>query len=157
MSDRWIFATAFLTVVLVVAGAFAVPQFFPFELAKSLIFVLIAIMVFMGENRYSFMLGIVAPALWFIVDFLLGRFVYEFRVLVTYLAGKSVPELGTPLDGLALVTQIVLLVLCLRAWRKQVPERFFGKTFGISLVVSLIYVVVLTAVYLYTIPIVGAS
>ena len=50
MSDRWMFVTAFSTVVLIVAGAFAIPQFFVYELIKSSIFVAIAVLVFFGED-----------------------------------------------------------------------------------------------------------
>ena len=48
MSDRWVFLIAFLTVIVIVAGAFAMPQYFTFELLKSLIFLAIALLVFFG-------------------------------------------------------------------------------------------------------------
>jgi hypothetical protein len=152
MSDRGIFVTSFLTVVLVVAGAFVLPQFFFFELVKSLIYVLIAVMVFFGEDRLSYMLGILAPPLWFVLDLVLGGFFADFGVLTDYLSRKDVPEFDTPLHGLALITEMVLVILCVRAWRKQVSGPFFGKTFTISLVISLIYVGVLAGFYVFGIP-----
>ncbi len=143
MSDRLIFLVAFTTAVLVVAGAFVLPQLFFFELFKSLIYILIGVMVFFGEDLYSYMLGILAPISWFVLDTVLGGFVSDFKVLGDYLTGQEVPRFDTPLHGLAVVMEILLVILSARAWRKQVTQKFLGKTFGMSLVVSLIYVGVL--------------
>ena len=79
MPDRWVFFVAFLTAVLVVAGAFVIPEFFAYELVKSLIYLAIAMLVFFGENKFSYMLGIVAPPLWFILDILNILFVSKRR------------------------------------------------------------------------------
>jgi hypothetical protein len=149
MSDRWVFVTAFITLVLVVAGAFAIPEFFAYELLKSLIYLVIALMVFFGEDRFSYMLGIVVPPLWFILDILLGEFFRDFAVLFGYLTGKPSPAIDTPLHGLALITEAVLFILCLRAWRKQVTEKFFGKTFGICLAIAIAYVLILAGWHFY--------
>jgi hypothetical protein len=143
MSDRLVFVTAFTTVALIVAGAFVIPEFFAFALLQSLMYVAITIMVFFGEDRFSYMLGIVAPPLWFILDILLGEFFRDWRVLLGSLAMKPVPHMDTPLHGLALLTEVVLVVLCVRVWRKQVSEKFFGKTFGICLAISIVYVGIL--------------
>jgi hypothetical protein len=148
MSDRMIFVVAFTTAVLVIAGAFALPELFFFELFKSVIYLVIAVMVFFGEDQYSYMLGMIAPLLWFILDILLGGFSSDLGVLADYFARKETPSLDTPLHGLALLTEALLVIVSARAWRKQVTERFLGKTFGISLVTSLVYIGILTGWYL---------
>lgn len=147
MSDRGIFVVAFLTVVMIVAGAFALPQLFFFELFKSLVYLLIAVLVFFGEDQYSYMLGMVAPPLWFIVDIVFGGFIYDFRALFDYFTGKPLPAFETPLHGLALLTEILLIILCVRAWRKEVSKPMFGKAFGICLAISLVYVGILSGWY----------
>lgn len=147
MSDRGVFLVAFTTVVLIVAGAFAIPQYFPFELLKSLIYVAIAILVFFGENTYSYMLGIVAAIAGIIFNMLLGGFFGEFSVLWASITMKPLPPLDTPLHGLTILTEVLLIILCLRAWRKEVTGPFFGKVFGLSLVISLVYVGILAAWY----------
>ncbi|MGB7590630.1 MAG: hypothetical protein WCD04_15595 [Terriglobia bacterium] len=143
MSDRWVFLIAFLTVIVIVAGAFAMPHYFTFELLKSLIFLAIALMVFFGEDRFSYMLGMVAPILGFGLNILLGGFFGEFKGLFNALTGKGSPLMSTPLHGLSILLEIVLIIVCYRAWRKQVTEKFFGKTFWISLAISIGYVAVL--------------
>jgi hypothetical protein len=149
MSDRGIFVTAFLTVVLIVAGAFAIPEYFPFELLRSLIFVAITLMVFFGENKYSYMLGVVAPILVMLLNILLGGFFDEFGVLWASVTMQPLPALETPLHGLAILTMILLIVLCIRAWRKEVTEKFFGKTFWVCLGISVANVVVLAGWYVW--------
>jgi hypothetical protein len=155
MSDRWVFATAFLTVVLIVAGAFAVPEYFSFELLKSLIYVVIAVMAFFGEDRFSYMLGIVAPILGSILNILLGGFFREFSVLWDSITARSMAKVDTPLHGAAILVELALVVLCYRVWRKQVPEKFFGKTFGICLAISFVYVGILTGWFFHKFPTVG--
>jgi hypothetical protein len=143
MSDRWVFLIAFLTVIVIVAGAFAMPHYFTYELLKSLMYLAIALLVFFGEDRFSYMLGIVTPPLRFILAILLGEFFGEFEVLFGALTGKPSPPLDTPLHGLSILLEIALIIVCYRAWHKQVPEKFFGKTFWISLAVALGYVAIL--------------
>jgi hypothetical protein len=143
MSDQRVFTAALLTAVLIVAGAFTLREFFAFELVKSSIYIAIAVLVYYGENQYSFMLGIIAPPLWFIVDILGGIFFRDFQVLYSYLMGKGVAPLETPLDGLARISAAVLMVVSIQAWRREVPGRFISKPFWTSVVVSLVYAAVL--------------
>ncbi len=155
MSDRWVFTTAFLTVVLIVAGAFAIPEYFSFELVRSIIYVVIAVMVFFGEDRYSYMLGVIAPPLEFILNMLLGGFFGEFRVAWDYVTRQGVSQADTPLHGFAILTAATLTVLCIRVYRRQVTGKFFGRTFYICLAISLAYVGVLAGWYYNAIPATG--
>jgi hypothetical protein len=147
MSNRWVFLAAFLTTVLIVAGAFSLTQFFYFELAKSALFMAIAMLVFFNEDRFGYMLGIVFPPLWFLVDILLGIFFDDFGVMFDYFRGKGYTTTATPLDGVARLAAIFLFFAALRAWRKEVPEKFIGKTFWMSLAISVVCVAVLGAWY----------
>ena len=148
MSDRNVFVAAFLTAVLIVAGAFSFTELFFFDLAKSTIFVAIAVLVFYGESELSYMLGTIAPVLWFLVDILVGSFFSDFRVLYSYVTGNPVAPLETPLHGLARLSAILLVVASVHAWRRQVPEKFFGKTFWICTGISLAYAIILAVWYL---------
>ncbi len=147
MSDRVTFVVAFTTVVLIVAGAFALPQLFFFELFKSLIYLVIAVMVFFGEDQYSYMLGILAPPLWFILNAVLGGLFSDFQVLGNYLAGRETPNFDTPLHAMATVMELLLIFVSARAWKRQVTQPFLGRVFGLSLVTSLVYIGVLAAWY----------
>ena len=103
----------------------------------------IALLVFFGEDRFSYMLGMVAPILGFALNILLGGFFHEFKVLFNALTGKATPPMSTALHGLAILLEIVLVIVCYRAWHKQVTEKFFEKTFWISLAISIGYLALL--------------
>jgi hypothetical protein len=140
MSDRWVFLAAFVTLVLVVAGAFAIPEFFFYELLTATVFVVVAVMVFFGGDKFPYMLGIIAPILWYVFDLLVGVLFRDFKVLFTFLSGKPLRPLDTPLHGLALLMAALLLIFSARAWRKQVTDKFLGKTFVTALIVALIWI-----------------
>jgi hypothetical protein len=143
MSDRGVFLAAFLTLVLVVASAFSIPELFIYELLTSAVFVVIAVMVFFGEDKFPYMLGMVAPILWFIFSVLTGGVFGDFGAMFRFLSGKPSGPLETPLHGFAILAGLALLILSARAWRKQVTEKFLGKTFTTATVVSLIWVGIL--------------
>lgn len=147
MANRWVFLAAILTTVFIVAAAFALPQLFFFELAKSLVFMAVAVLVFFGEDRYGYMLGMIFPILWFLVDILIGTFFSDFSVLFDYLTGKGVGPMDTPLHAFARLAAIFLLIASFRSWSKEVPEKLVSKTFWISLAISVAYLAVLTVWY----------
>ncbi len=145
MSDRWVFLAAFLTLILVVASAFALPELFIYELLKSTVFVVVALLVFFGEDEFPYMLGMIAPILWFLYSLLTGGFVNEIGAMFRFLSGRPSPPLETPLHGFAILAGLALVILCARAWRSQITDKFFGKTFVGALVVGLIWIGVLAA------------
>ncbi len=152
MSNRWVFLAAFLTATLMVAGAFALSPYFYFELATSSIFIAIAVMVFFGEDRYSYMLGTVFVTLWFLVDLLVGGIGNDFSSLFRYLGGQHIGAMSTPLTGFARLSSIFLFAVSLAAWRREVNERFWGKTFRTCLIISVVYVGILTIWYVKLFP-----
>ena len=123
-----------------VAGAFARPQVFFFELAESSIFITIGVLVFFGENRTSYMLGMVFPPLWFLVDFVAGGLIKDFQVLFAYLSGEDMGQGSTPLEGFARLAAIFLFVASLQAWRSEAAGPFWGRAFWSCLIASLAYV-----------------
>jgi hypothetical protein len=151
MSDKRVFTTALMTAVLIVAGAFTLRQFFAFDLAKSTIYIAVAVLVYYGENQYSYMLGIMAPALWFLVDILGGIFAHDFRVLYNYICGYGIAPLDTPLHGLARLSALTLAIVSLQAWRREVSSRFVSRVFWTSAAVSVTYGIVLAAWHIRTV------
>jgi len=143
MSDRWVFLVAFLTLVLTVAGAFVIPEFFVYQLLTSLIFLVIALLVFFGEDEFPYMLGMIAPILWWIFSLLVGGVFGDLKALLAFVGGRPSPAMETPLHGLALLMGLLLLIVAARAWRKQITQKFLGKTFAVALVVGLVWVGVL--------------
>jgi hypothetical protein len=148
MSNRWVFLSAFLTAVLIIASAFTLHQFFYFDLARSAMFVAIAMLVFFNEDQFGYMLGIVFPPVWFVVSILMGTLVTDFSVMFHYLTGTHIGLLASPAAGFARLSAIFLFFFALHAWRKEVPEKLIGRTFWLSLLISVVYVGVLTLWYM---------
>jgi hypothetical protein len=145
MSDRGAFLVAFLTLVLVIASAFALPELFIHELLIAAIFVVIAVMIFFGDDKFPYMLGMIAPVLWVIVSLLTGRLFSDFGAMFDFLKGQPSGPGGTPLHGFAILAALALVVVSYRAWGKQVTEKFFARTFSIAMVIGLIWVAILFA------------
>ena len=143
MSDRWVFLFAFLTLVLVVASAFSIPEFFAYELLTSTIFVVIAVMVFFGEDKFPYMLGMTAPILWAVFSMLTGGFFRDLGVMFTFIVGRPTPQYDTPLHGFAILAGLALVVFSARAWRAQITEKFLGKTFTTATIIGLVWIGVL--------------
>lgn len=143
MSDRGVVLAAFLTLVLVVASAFALPDLFIHELLTSCIFVVIAVMVFFGDDKFPYMLGMVAPIIWIIYSLLTGGIIADFAEMLRFLGGKPSAPLETPLHGFAFISSLLLVGVSYRAWNKQVTEKFLSKTFATATIVSVIWVVVI--------------
>src|SRR5271170_4991398 len=110
MSDRGVFLAAFLTLVLIVASAFALPQLFIHELLTSTIFVVIAVMIFFGDDKFPYMLGMVAPIVWIILSLLTGRLLSDFGAMADFLKGRPSGPGGTPLHGFAILISLGLVV-----------------------------------------------
>ena len=121
------------------------PSFSFYDLLTSTIFVVIALLVFFGEDKFPYMLGMIAPIFWFIFSLLTGGFVSDIGALVRFLSGKPSGPLETPLHGLAILAGAAVVILSARAWRKQVTEKFLGKTLAIAAIVSLIWIGVIAA------------
>jgi len=65
--------------------------------------------------------------------------------LARFLSGKPSGPMETPLHGFAILAALALVLVSGRAWRRQVTDRFLGKTFALAAVVSLVWVAAIAA------------
>lgn len=151
-ADGGILGLSFATAILILAGSYFQPQLFNLDAAESTIFIAIAALVYFGESRYSFMLGMVCPPLWYAVEIFAGTFVYDFRIVFNFFRGTSNLPLDKPLNVLAWIAAALLCFRSARAWRREARERFLGKTFWICLAISLAYIGVLALWYTNVLP-----
>lgn len=95
------------------------PQFFLIHFYESLIYLVILLMLFYFEDRWAYMMGIVAPAMWMVLTIswsgiaAIGR-----QVLGAFRPGSPF----FPADLLttaALVLSVVLIVSCANRWRRE--------------------------------------
>ena len=132
MSDRSVFASAFLVASLSLFGAFTIGQLFFFHLYEALIYVAIAIMVFYGENRFSYMLGIFVPGLFILKGlFMSGTIFHEIGDFLRLIFTLSA-EHNAAMYGGVYVFGIVLLVSSVLAYRREVGKQNLKQTLMVS-------------------------
>jgi hypothetical protein len=119
------------------------PGFFFLHFYESLIYIVIVLMLFYLEDRWAYMLGILAPAGWLVLTLVTGGFGEFFRQLGDVLRGQE-PNYGAAvLAGLASILSVVMLVCCAYRWKREFAGQ--GKTWS-TLIVGLVIVVAYYAV-----------
>jgi hypothetical protein len=106
------------------------PQFFLLHLYQTIIYMAILIMLFYMEDRWAYMIGMLAPAVWLGMVFstgLLGGAARQFVPQVVQLARRE--RLTNPVSFVAAIASllaVVMIVLCARHWKREYSG--LGKT-----------------------------
>lgn len=114
--------------------------FFFLHFYESMIYLAIVLMLFYFEDRWAYMLGMLAPVAWIILMILNGQLFGALRQPITYFSQGLRP---TGVGMVTLLTAIVAVMMfagCLRHWRREFAGLGKGwSTFLISLVIVLVY------------------
>lgn len=120
------------------------PQFFLIHFYESLIYLAIVLMLFYLEDRWAYMMGMVAPAAWLVLAGLWGGL----RSLPTAIApafhpGDAFFPVGL-LTVFVIVLSIALIVCCANRWRREFTGLHKGRsTLLVSLAIVAVYYAVL--------------
>jgi hypothetical protein len=121
-------------------------QFFLIHFYESLIYLVIVLMLFYWEDRWAYMLGVVAPASWLLLTFVargFGEFIQQFAGL--FRAHVTTDPAGF-LGGVISVLSVALIVNCAYRWKKEFAGLKKGaKTFAVSFGVVAAYYAVMVA------------
>jgi len=134
---RDIAALAALQVICFLLLAHLEPDFFLLHFYQTIVYLAILIMLFYMEDRWAYMLGIIAPAMWLAITFASGLLGGAARQILQL--GSAHP-FGNPVSLLAATTAILSLLMiaaCARRWIKEYAGlgkslRTFAITFGIA-------------------------
>ena len=151
MSNRAVFVTSFLIATVILFAAFSLSQLFYFHLYESLIYVLIALMVFYGENRYSYMLGIIVPTFWLLGEFLTGYFRDDVANFLLVVTRQTVLSYDSALHGAVSMLSAILLFYSLRVYRREVGRPGLGKSLAVSGGIAAIYFAILLSWFAFAI------
>jgi hypothetical protein len=133
-------------------------NFFLLHFYQTIIYLAILIMLFYMEDRWAYMIGIVAPAFWLLMTFATGLLGGAARQVFFLSRGRG---LTNPVSFLAAVTALLSLLMiaaCARRWMKEYAG--LGKsltTFAVSLGIVAVYYGILVAWFWHMIPFAGAS
>jgi hypothetical protein len=116
------------------------PQFFLIHFYESLIYLTIVLMLFYLEDRWAYMMGIVAPATWLLLTGLWGGIRgLPLRLSPAFHPGSSFFPAGL-LTIFAIVLSIALIVGCAYRWRREFTGLGKGRsTLLVSLGVVAVY------------------
>lgn len=116
------------------------PNFFLLHFYQTIVYLAILIMLFYMEDRWAYMIGIIAPAVWLLMIFATGLLNAGIRQVVWLTRGR---ELDNPVSFLAAVSAVfgvLMIAACVRRWLKEYAG--LGKslsTFAFSLGAVVIY------------------
>ena len=104
------------------------PQFFFLHFYESLMYIAIVLLLFYFEERWAYMLGIVAPAAWLLMTFAVGGLGGFVRQIGQVLQGEAPSYPAFFLGGIVSILSLAMIVACTYRWKRE----FAGLGKGLS-------------------------
>jgi len=155
---RDIAALAGLQVVCFLILSHLEPDFFLLHFYQTLVYLAILIMLFYMEDRWAYMIGIVAPAVWLAMTFATGLLGGAARQMVLITRGRGITNPVSFLAGITALLSLAMIAVCARRWVKEYAG--LGKsisTFAISFGIVAVYYGILVAWFWHMIPFTSAK
>jgi hypothetical protein len=120
------------------------PQFFLIHSYESLVYLAIVLMLFYLEDRWAYMMGMVAPAVWLALTVAWGGLLgISHEVSLAFHPGSAFFPVGL-LTLLQIILSLALILSSAIRWRREFTGLHKGwSTFIISLIVIVAYYAVL--------------
>jgi len=116
------------------------PQFVLLHFYQSLIYLAIILMLFYFEDRYAYMLGMIAPAAWLILNYLTGILGGAMRQVKRLMSAESPSNPVTLVAAIIAVLSVLMIIFCAYRWKREYSGLGKGlSTFVVSLVVVIVY------------------
>jgi hypothetical protein len=134
------------------------PAFFLLHFYQTIIYLAILIMLFYMEDRWAYMIGIVAPAVWLAMAFATGLLGASARQIVQVERGEGITNTVSFLAGVTALLSVLMIVVCMRRWMKEYAGS--GKsliTFAVSFGIVTIYYGILVTWFWHMFPVAAAS
>jgi uncharacterized protein YjeT (DUF2065 family) len=107
------------------------PDFFLLHLYQSILYIAILVMLFYMEDRWAYMLGMLASVVWLGMAYATGMMASTARQLFGTKTGGSTTPIGLMVLLTALIA-ILMIALCARHWKKEYSG--LGKTLNTFLI-----------------------
>jgi len=116
------------------------PQFFLVHFYESLIYLAIVLMLFYFEDRWAYMLGILAPAAWLVLFTLIGGMTGILHQVMLVLTLQQPDFAAHFLAAITLILAVFLMIFCAYRWRREFADAHKGwSTFLVCLGVVIVY------------------
>jgi hypothetical protein len=134
------------------------PNFFLLHFYQTVVYLAILIMLFYMEDRWAYMIGIVAPAVWLALTFATGLLGGAARQIWNVTTGRGVTNAVSFLAAVAALLSIAMIVVCSRRWVKEYAG--LGKsvsTLAVSFGIVAVYYGILVLWFWHMIPFASAQ
>jgi hypothetical protein len=109
------------------------PQFFLLHFYQSLIYLAIILMLFYLEDRYAYMLGMMAPAVWLLLNYATGLLGGAVRQVGRLMHAQMPSNHVSLMAAVTAVLSLLMIGFCAYRWKREFAGT--GKT-GITIGVS---------------------
>jgi len=129
------------------------PSFFLLHFYQTVMYLAILILLFYMEDRWAYMIGIVAPAMWLAITFATGLLGGAWRQVGYIEQGRGLTNPVSFLAAVSAVLSVLMIALCGRRWVKE----YVGlgqslSTFAVSFGIVAVYYGILVAWFWHMIP-----
>lgn len=129
------------------------PQFFLLHLYQTIIYMALLILLFYMEDRWAYMIGMLAPVAWLVMVLATGLLGGAARQVLHLTRGESVTNTVSFIAAISALLSVLMITFCARHWLREYAG--LGKTattFAISLGVVAVYYGILATWFWNLIP-----
>jgi hypothetical protein len=133
------------------------PDFFLLHFYQTIVYLAILIMLFYMEDRWAYMIGIIAPAAWLVMIFASGLLGGAARQMLRFGEGHGLTNPVSFFAAVSALLSLLTIAACTRRWIKEYSG--LGKslsTFAFSFAIVAVYYGILVAWFWHIIPFGGA-
>ncbi|HTZ48898.1 MAG TPA: hypothetical protein VMH20_15000 [Verrucomicrobiae bacterium] len=155
---REIAALAVLQVICFLLLSHLEPDFFLLHFYETIIYLAILIMLFYMEDRWAYMLGIMAPAAWLAMVFASGLLGGAARQVLQVTLGHGLTNPVSFLAAISVLLSVLMITACMRRWMREYAG--LGKsssTVAVTFGIVAVYYGILVAWFWHIIPAAAAQ
>lgn len=134
------------------------PDFFLIHFYQTTIYLALLILLFYMEDRWAYMIGMLAPAAWLVMAFATGMLGAAVRQLFRVSEGAGMTNLISLIAGVTAILSLLMIAACGRHWFREYAG--LGKslnTFAVSFGIVAVYYTILVTWFWHLIPVSAAG
>jgi len=134
------------------------PDFFLLHFYQTIMYLAVLILLFYMEDRWAYMLGMLAPAAWLVLAFATGLLTAAARQAFHVGSGAGLTNGVSLTAAVSAVLAVLMIIACGRHWQREYSG--LGKslsTFAVSFGIVAVYYGILVAWFWHMIPVAAAG
>jgi hypothetical protein len=129
------------------------PEFFLLHFYESLMYLAIVLMLFYFQDKWAYMIGMVAPAVWLILAYGVGLLGGAMRQVSKLMRAQRPTSEVSVMVVILTILAVLLISFCAYRWKRQYAGLGRGRsTFLVSLAIVIAYNAILVVWFWRSIP-----